>query len=79
MTPTQFSRKLDSSGRIMIPVKLREQMNLQPGQVYYFSTMEENGHKFICIDCGPAISNEELDEAMRIIRASGLKIMQPAD
>lgn len=69
MTETQFSRKLDSTGRIMIPVKLREQMNLTPGQVYYFSTMEENGRKYICIDCGPAVTNEELEEAMRIIRA----------
>lgn len=65
----------------MIPVRLREQMNLTAGQVYYFSTMEENGHKYICIDCGPAISQEELEEAMRIIRANGLKIstVRPED
>lgn len=79
MTETQFSRKLDSNGRIMIPVKLREQMNLNPGQVYYFSTLEANGRKYICIDCGPAISNEELDKAMQIVQASGLKVVQSDD
>lgn len=76
MTETTFSRKLDSSGRIMIPVKLREQMNLLPGQVYHFSTLENGGRKYICIDCGPAISNEELDRAMQIVQASGLKVVQ---
>ena len=79
MTHTQFSRKLDESGRIMIPVKLREQMQLKPKETYHFSTLEENGRKYICIDCGPIISNSDLDKAMQIVQASGLKIVQPDD
>nr|DAN98127.1 MAG TPA: MraZ protein [Caudoviricetes sp.] len=31
MQETTFSRKLDSSGRIMIPIRLREQMGLTSG------------------------------------------------
>lgn len=54
-------------------------MGLIAGQVYYFSTMEENGHKYICIDCGPAISNDELSKAMQIVQASGLKVVQNDD
>lgn len=77
MAETTFSRKLDSAGRIMIPVKLRDQMGLIPGREYYFSTMEKDGRRYICIDCGTvesAIAN--LEEAMRIIEASGLKIVK---
>lgn len=79
MTETSFSRKLDASGRIMIPVKLREQMNLQAGETYHFSTLEENGRKYICIDCGPIISSQELERAMQIVQNSGLKVVQPDD
>ena len=79
MIHTQFSRKLDESGRIMIPVKLREQMQLTPKGVYYFSTLEENGRKYICIDCGPIVSSADLDKAMQIIQASGMKVVQTDD
>lgn len=75
MTETVFSRKLDATGRIMIPIKLREQMGLTAGQEYYFLTAEEGGRKYICIDCGPTISNAELDRALQIIQASGMKVV----
>lgn len=76
MAETTFSRKLDQSGRIMIPVKLRDQMGLVTGREYYFSTMEKDGRRYILIDCG---SCDELAEAMRIVQASGLKIVQNDD
>ena len=68
MQETTFSRKLDSSGRIMIPIRLREQMGLTSGQEYYFTTMVKDGRKYICIE-----------EAMKIIQANGLKIVENAD
>lgn len=77
MAETTFSRKLDSSGRIMIPVRLRDQMGLIPGREYYFSVMEKDGRRFICIDCGSVDSS--LEEAMKIIQANGLKIVENAD
>lgn len=77
MQETTFSRKLDSSGRIMIPIRLREQMGLTSGQEYYFTTMVKDGRKYICIDCGSVDSS--LEEAMKIIQANGLKIVKNAD
>ena len=79
MGETAFSRKLDTSGRIMIPIKLREIMEMIPGQVYTFSTMERNGRKYICIDCGPAVSDADFERAIQIIQASGLKVIQSDD
>lgn len=78
MAETTFSRKLDSSGRIMIPVRLRDQMGLIPGREYYFSVMEKDGRRFICIDCG-SVENTSLEEAMKIIQANGLKVVEDAD
>lgn len=78
MQETTFSRKLDSSGRIMIPIRLREQMGLTSGQEYYFTTMVKDGRKYICIDCG-SVDNTSLEEAMRIIQANGMKIVESTD
>lgn len=79
MNSTGYSRKLDSTGRLVIPTKLREKMGLIPGREYQFYTMEdEAGRRFICIEC-PAITNEMLDEARRIVQKYGMKSSQNAD
>lgn len=62
----------------MIPVRLRDQMGLIPGREYYFSVMEKDGRRFICIDCG-SVENTSLEEAMKIVQANGLKIIEDAD
>lgn len=58
----------------MIPIKLREQMGMEAGKEYSFFVHFENGHKFICIDCGTP--ETELEQAMKIVQASGMKIVQ---
>lgn len=77
MAETTFSRKLDSSGRIMIPVRIREQVGLVSGKEYYFSIKEENGRRYVCIDCGSVDS--ELEKAMQIVQENGFKVVQDAD
>lgn len=76
MQETTFSRKLEKNGRLMIPVELRKQMNMEPSKEYRFFTLAQDGRKFICIDCGPEITNEALEQAMKIIQESGMKIVQ---
>ena len=76
MLDTTFSRKLDSTGRIMVPIRLREQMGMQVGQIYSFSTLEMNGRKYICIDCGAAVSDEELNRALQLVQSQGMKVIQ---
>ncbi len=75
MEQTKYSRKLDGSGRIMIPIRLREEMGLTSGTEYDFFTHEIDGRRFICIEC-PSITQAKLEEAMQIIQASGMKIVQ---
>ena len=80
MQVTEYSRKLEKSGRLMIPIRLREEMGLVPGKEYHFFTHIEDGHKFICIDCGPEIdTNTTLEQAMKIVQENGLKIVQNDD
>lgn len=72
MEVTEFQRKLDTMGRIMIPIKLREQLNLIIGKEYTFFLHEENGKKYICIECGNAVSNEELERARQLVQKYGM-------
>ena len=54
-------------------------MGLIPGREYYFTTMEKDGRRYICIDCGSIESGTSLEEAMQIIQASGMKVVQSND
>lgn len=73
MESTGLTRKLDSTGRLVIPTKLREKMGLITGQEYSFYTLEDDeGRKFICIEC-PGIDEKTLEEARRIVEKYGPK------
>lgn len=73
MEGTSYSRKLDGTGRIVIPKPLLERMGMIKGNEYNFFTHEEpNGRKFICIEC-PGIDEQTLAEARRIVEKYGLK------
>lgn len=51
-------------------------MGMTAGKEYCFFTTIENGRKFICIDCGPEITDLTLQQAMKIIQENGMKIVQ---
>lgn len=76
MAESTYSRKLDAMGRIMIPVRLRDQLGLITGREYSFEVKQIDGRNYICIDCG---LNTELEEAMKLIQNAGLKIVQNDD
>lgn len=73
---TTFNRKLDSTGRIMIPVKLRDQAGMITGQEYDFEYFVRDGHKFIAIDCGPVENSITLEEAMQLLLKHGYKFVK---
>lgn len=79
MQATQYARKLEKNGRLMIPIELRKQMNMVPSKEYSFYTCVDDGRKFICIDCGPEIDDAALKQAIQIIQESGMKIVQNDD
>lgn len=71
MQVTDYSRKMDSMGRLMIPVKLREQFNLPLLEEYPFYVHEENGDTYICIKCP---HSEALEQAKELLRKHGYKV-----
>lgn len=73
MRITEYSRKLDTMGRIMLPKRLREKLGLIEGNEYTFYTHEEDdGRKFLCIEC-PGIDQATLEEARRLVEKYGMK------
>lgn len=77
MADKVYSRKLDSVGRLLIPVKLREELGMELGKTYDYSVKEIDKHKYICIDCGEVLT--ELDKAKQIVQNAGLKIVENVD
>lgn len=78
MKETGYNRKLDTSGRIMIPSRLRDQMGLISGKEYYFFIHEENGHRYICIDTGE-VKEMNLEQAKQFLQQNGIKFVQNDD
>ena len=70
MTATNYSRKIDASGRLVIPVKLREELNLQDGEVLPFWIHEQDGKRFLCIEC--PTEESEVERALRVLREHGI-------
>lgn len=65
LTETNFARKVDSMGRITIPIRLREQVGIEVGQVYNYSILKDDTGCYLCIKCpGP---NQEMIEAAKEI------------
>ena len=56
----------------MIPIRLREQMGLEIGREYPFFINEENGHRYICIEC-PG-TDAKIEEAFLILKQAGYNI-----
>ena len=74
MKKTDFARRLDSTGRIVIPSRLRQQIGMQENETYDFYTLEQDGKLFLCIECGTV--EDELTKAMQIAQKHGMKIVQ---
>lgn len=73
MKQTEYSRKLDSLGRLVLPAPLREELNIECGVPYDFYTHEtEEGNVYLCIKLPKAKS--KVEEAKRILREAGIEI-----
>ena len=72
MRETEFSRKMDSTGRVIIPSPLREELSLKPGDACDFFIHEHNGDTYLCIKC-PQVLNK-IEEAKRVLREAGFEI-----
>ena len=75
MRETEYSRRLDSSGRLVIPSKLREELLMEVGDEYSFFIHEENGRTYLCVECFR--KEDEIERAKRILEKAGIKIQEP--
>lgn len=69
---TRFARQLDNVGRLVIPKKLREELNLSEGYLCEFYIEEIDGETFLCIKCPK--QETELEKAIKLIQAEGFKV-----
>ena len=74
MTNTNLMRRVDSLGRLVIPIKLREKLGLETGIEGNFFTHEDNGKTYLCIECPE--QETDLQKALKIIEKNGLKIAE---
>lgn len=72
MKETEYARKLDPNGRLLIPIRLRESLGLQPGDTYTFYLHEEGGIQYLCIACG----DTEITKARKLLEENGMKVSE---
>lgn len=77
MAEIRYTRKLDTNGRILIPIKLREKLGMECGKEYTFEEREIDGFKYLCINCGQIVS--PLEQAKKIVQAAGFKVVENSD
>ena len=74
MKETEYSRRLDSSGRLVIPSKLREELRMEVGDEYAFYIHEFEGRTYLCVECYR--KENEIERAKRILAEAGIKILE---
>lgn len=72
MQRTEYSRRLDSTGRLVLPSKLREELNIQAGDDFDFFIHKEEGKTYLCIECYHL--ENEIERAKRILREAGIMV-----
>ena len=70
MKATDYCRRLDSSGRLVVPSKLREELRMEVGDMYDFYIHELNGKTYLCVECYR--KEDEIERAKRILREAGI-------
>ena len=72
MKQTEYSRKVDSNGRVIVPSQLRDQLDIRPGDLLDFYIHEESGRTFLCFECFRV--EDEIERAKRILREAGISL-----
>ena len=72
MEKTSYNRKMDASGRLIVPSTLREQLNMKPGDIYDFYLHEFEGDTYLCVCCTGLI--DPVEQAKRVLREAGIDI-----
>ena len=74
MKQTEYARRLDSNGRLVIPSALRDELNIQSGDTFDFFIHEQNGKTYLCIECYRV--EDEIEKAKRVLREAGFIVKE---
>ena len=72
MIETKYARRLDSSGRLVIPIRLREELGLEIGETYTFYKQEIDGEIYLCIKCG----EDPVTKAKKLLAEKGYEVKE---
>ena len=70
MIQTEYARRVDSNGRVIIPSQLRDQLDIRPSDTLQFFIHEEDGRTFLCVECFRV--EDEVEKAKRVLREAGI-------
>ena len=72
MKLTEYSRKVDANGRIIIPSQLRDLLDIRPTDLLDFYIHEEDNRTFLCVECFRV--EDEIEKAKRVLREAGIQV-----
>ena len=72
MVHTEYARKVDTNGRVIIPSQLRDQLDIRPGDTLDFYIHEDGGRTFLCFECCRV--EDEIEKAKRVLEAAGFSL-----
>lgn len=67
MEETRYERRIDSAGRILIPIRLREEVGLEVNSSCKFYKHVEDGKLFLCIECPDYDVQKEIEKAKQLL------------
>ena len=73
MEDLHCSRKIDSMGRITLPIRLRERLGFKIGEKYDFYLEDTERGKYLCIRC-PEIKDANVIDAIDMLEELGYEI-----
>lgn len=70
MKKTEYSRKVDTNGRVIIPSQLRDRLDIRPGDLLEYCILEQEDKTYLCFECPRA--GDEIEKAKKILKEAGL-------
>ena len=64
MEETRYERRIDSAGRILIPIRLREEVGLEANSSCKYVS---DGKLFLCIECPDYDVQKEIEKAKQLL------------
>lgn len=67
---TEYSRKIDSVGRIGIPIEIRRQYKMDQGNEYSYNIISYEGVDYLALELGERVkTTEELQEIIKNLQS----------